>query len=158
MSSPFSCGCSVAVSISASAIEMVLLPLIMPSILANSCLMGQYFCMSCVMSSFLCGKPLMKYVFGSCRCSLAIASVYLILMYGLTDPLPISITLTFKLEPHISILLSLWLCYQCQSAMNGLEPGFYSMCTVYWCMHRVIYCRCCDNTATSLPIIGPNGL
>ena len=27
------------------------------SLMANSCLMGQYFCMSCAMSSFLCGQP-----------------------------------------------------------------------------------------------------
>ena len=54
----FPCGCCATGSISVSTIRKVLLfhwlfPAI-PSIMANSCLMGQYFCMSCAMWSLFC--------------------------------------------------------------------------------------------------------
>ena len=46
----------------------------MPSIMAKSCLMGQYLCMSCTMSSFLCGQPFIIYPLSFCRCVSLIAS------------------------------------------------------------------------------------
>ena len=132
----------------------------MPSIMANSCLMGQYFCMSCATSYVLCGKPCMTYNSSSCVCaSLAVASHISHIDVHTGRSTAVLIVLMSMLRLHISLSsFSSWLCHDNKSAINSPGPGLYSMCTLYWCMHRIMHCMHCDNDATSLPIIDTNGL
>ena len=79
-----------------------------PSIMANSCLMGQCFCMSCATSSFLCRQPhmIVWYMPGA----LAgvhiwlLSLVYILWMYT-GRPTAVMIVLTFMFGPHISIFV-----------------------------------------------------
>ena len=91
-------------------------------IVAISCLMGQYLCMSCVTSSYLCGYPCMIYAFSSCSCaSHAIASCIFCIDVHKGRSTVVSFTLTFMLRPCISLsLFFLWLCCDRQSMMNSL--------------------------------------
>ena len=132
----------------------------MPSIMANSCLMGQYFCMSCVMSSFFCGQSFMIHGFSCCRCvSLAVTSYIMCIDVHTDMSSAVSITLMFMLRHHISLsLFSSWLCHDSQSALNSPGLCLYSIHTLYWYMCRIMHCRCCDNVATSLCIIATNSL
>ena len=127
----------------------------MPSIMVNSCLMGQYLCMTCITSSFLCVQPLMIYTFSSYRWTF-LAFVSCILQPGVHTcrSTAVLIPLTFMLSPCISLsLISSHLSHDIQSTMNSSGPGLYSMYNLYWCMNIIINCRHCDNIATSFSTI-----
>ena len=130
-----------------------------PSIKANSCLIGQYFCMPCATSSFSCSQSFMIYDWSSYKCtSLVIASSISCIDVQTGRSTAVSNASMFMLRPHTSLsLFSLWLCYDSQSTMNSSGPGLFSLCTLYWCMHRIMQSRYCDNVATSLPITATNG-
>ena len=133
LSSQFPCSCCVAVSISASAVQMVLLLtcLLQPyhgQLMPQGCIL----CMSCAMS-FLCGQPFMIYVFSFCRCtSLVVTSCISHIDLHTGRPTDVSIMLMFMLRSHISLsLFPSWLCHDSQSAMNNSGHGLSSMHTLY---------------------------
>ena len=125
------------------------------SIMANSCLMGHYFCIL-VLCHLLCGQPCMIYALRSSRCfSWAVASC----MDMHTSSSIVLIVLNFMLRCHISLFLFfLWLWLDSQYTIYSLGLGLYNMCTLYCYMHRIMYWRHCDGITTSLPINTTNSL
>ena len=118
----------------------------MPSIMASSHVMGQYFCMSCATSSFCCGQSCIC-AFSSCRCaSSTVASCILHIDVHTGRSTAVSIALMFMLRPLTSsTLFSLQLCHDSQSIMNSSGPGLYSIHTLYWYMCRIMCYSHCYN-------------
>ena len=157
LSSQFSCFCYVAVStvsISAPAIEMILLfsCLLQPCHLSRATHANTFVCL--VPHHLFCvASPLwyMPLVHVGVHLLLLLLAYYIDVHIGRSTA--VSIMLTFMLRPHISSsLFSSWLWHDNQSAINNSGPGLNSIHTPYWCMHRVIHCRCWDNVATFYPL------
>ena len=159
----FPCSCFVAVSISASAIEMMLLLTCLSWLWhlswPNHVQWTNIFV--CLSTYLFCADSPAWYM------PLALADVYPFsvpsCIFHIDEHIgrsnAVSIALTLMLRPHISLsLFSSWLCHDSQSAMNSLRPGLYSMHTLYQCLCRIMHCGCCDHVATSLPIMDTNGL
>ena len=163
LSSQFPCGCCVAVFISASAIEILLLLtcLLWPHHLSwPTYAWGANIILCLVPHSLLFDQAFIIYSFSSCRCaSLDVTSCILHTDVHIGRSTAVFITLKFMVSLCTSLsLFSSWLCHDSQFSMNSLGPGLWSMHTLYWCMQRFNCYRCCNNIATSLPIIVINVL
>ena len=103
------------------------------SIIANSCLMGLYLCMSCT-TSFFSSQPCMICDFSSCSfTSLTVASCISHIDVSIERSTAVSIMLIFMLRPHISSsLFSSQLCHDSQSAVSSSRPGLYTLHALYW--------------------------
>ena len=123
---------------------IILLPfIVMPLILASLLCIGQYCLMLCSTSSFLCGQPIIIYVFilsswvSSC---VATCVSYIDVHTGTFIDVPMA--LTFLLIPALSrSLFYVWLFWDSQSVMQKSEPGLYMMFILYWCILSIIHCN-----------------
>ena len=131
-----------------------------PSIMANSCLMDQYFCMSCAKSFPLCSQPYMIYTMRSCKCASWFVAFCMSCMDVHTGRfINVLIVLTFMLRLYISVFVFLNGC-------DGITSLQYIAQTLVYivCVHCIGVCiKLCTTgivlvSPHFLPIIITNGL
>ena len=122
----------------------------MPSITANSLLIGKYCLMLCF-TSFLCGQPLLY------KPSAPAGMISLEIHTGMFTE--VLMAFTFIPIPSISwSLFSVCLLWHSQSVMCKSWPGLYLMSTLYWCIHSIMHYSCWNSVTTSLLSITTNAL
>ena len=121
--------------------------------------MGQQCFMLCSTLFYLCCQPCIIYNFSFCRWVSSWIAAHVSFKYVCNDIFTdLLMTLTFTFIPVISWpLISVWLFWDSQSAINMFGPGLYTVQTLYWCICSILCCNSGHSVATSLLSIVTNG-
>ena len=142
MSFQLLCGFCVAVSVSPSAVEMVLLFTLYAFHQSwSTCALWDniFYALHhnfCMESPLLC----MPLALSGAHLLLLLLVYHIDVHSGRSSA--VSIALLFRFMPHMSLsLFSMWLCHDGQAVVSSSVPVLNSMCTMYWCMCRIMHCR-----------------
>ena len=154
------CSCSRICFSNRQGIFMHLPFIAVPSIIASSYPINQYFSTLSSTASLVDGCPLINYLCSICNsgsCSTADHMSFIEVPIGMSTNVLMFCILTFV--PGISwSLFSMWLWHNSQSAMYSLGLGLYKICMMYWCICSMMQCGHSDNIITSLLILATSCL
>ena len=128
--------------------------IVMPSAMASSCFIGQYFSTLGSTASLESGHPRIIYFHSMCNLgsSYVVAHVFYRCIHR--DGYDLLMLCILPFMPGISwSWFSVWLWYDSQSVMYSLGLGLYRVSMLYWCIHGMMHCSFSANITTSLHIM-----
>ena len=153
------CNCSRICFCTRNGIIIYLFFIVMPLIMVCSCLIDEYFSSLSSSASLVCVHPLIIYLLSICNSTSSSVAVFMSSMDVHVDTsTTVLMVCILAFLPVISwSWFSTWLWCDSQSTINLSGPCLYHPCTLYWCRHSMMYCKCWDNVMTSLMIMATSG-